>query len=69
MDQSKIDTATAVAVAERPRDTRLPLAFAAGLVVLWATAVAVFGLPGLFIPAVLLTPAMFVVLLLITTGK
>ncbi|QBF32363.1 hypothetical protein [Thalassococcus sp. S3] len=35
---------------------------------LWASSALVFGLPGLYIPAVMLVPVIWVVLLLITRG-
>ena len=39
-----------------------------GFVSLWLSSALVFGLPGLYLPALALVPVMFVVLLLITWG-
>ncbi|WP_187431171.1 hypothetical protein ROLI_008710 [Roseobacter fucihabitans] len=39
-----------------------------GFVSLWMSSALVFGLPGLYLPALALVPVMFVVLLLITKG-
>jgi hypothetical protein len=38
------------------------------LVSLWAISVMTFGVPGLYIPAVILAPIVFLVLLIITWG-
>ncbi len=35
---------------------------------LWALSVIFFGIPGLYIPALILVPVVWVILLLITTG-
>ena len=35
---------------------------------LWGISVAIFGLPGLYMPAVIATPVMFGIILRITTG-
>ena len=42
--------------------------FLAMVISLWAISAMTFGVPGLYIPAVLLVPVMFLVLLLITWG-
>jgi hypothetical protein len=39
-----------------------------GFVSLWLSSALVFGLPGLYLPALALVPVMFVVLLFITWG-
>ncbi|WP_227267355.1 hypothetical protein [Roseobacter weihaiensis] len=39
-----------------------------GFVSLWLSSALVFGLPGLYLPAVMLVPVIFVLLLLITRG-
>lgn len=39
-----------------------------GFVSLWLSSALVFGLPGLYIPALMLVPVVFVVLFLITKG-
>lgn len=39
-----------------------------GFVSLWMSSALVFGLPGLYLPALALVPVMFVVLLFITWG-
>ncbi|MEM9550169.1 MAG: hypothetical protein AAGA05_03275 [Pseudomonadota bacterium] len=39
-----------------------------GFASLWAISVVLFGIPGLYIPALLLVPVIWVVLLLITRG-
>lgn len=42
--------------------------FAAALVAGWGISIATFGVPGLFIPAVIATPIMFVMLIIISRG-
>ncbi|MDX2482544.1 MAG: hypothetical protein QNK42_02660 [Pseudodonghicola sp.] len=36
--------------------------------VLWATSVALFGVPGLYIPALALVPVVWIVLILVSRG-
>lgn len=38
------------------------------LAVLWGTSVALFGIPGLYIPAVAMVPVIFVALVVISRG-
>ncbi|GAA6179902.1 hypothetical protein NBRC116594_13400 [Shimia sp. NS0008-38b] len=40
----------------------------AALVTLWGTSIALFGVPGLYIPAVALVPVIFLALVLISRG-
>ncbi|MCV6587253.1 MAG: hypothetical protein OIF47_17125 [Marinibacterium sp.] len=49
--------------------TREDLWYAIALfVMLWVLSVVLFGVPGLYIPAVLMVPVMFVILILISQG-
>jgi hypothetical protein len=38
------------------------------LVALWGTSIVLFGIPGLYIPAVALVPVVYIVLVLISLG-
>lgn len=49
-------------------DPDFPLVFAVTLILVWACAVAIWGLPALYLPAVAAVPVMFVFLILITLG-
>ena len=49
-------------------DPDFPLAFALTLILLWACAVAIWGLPALYLPAVAAVPVMLTLLVLITQG-
>ncbi len=51
-----------------PKNELLMLAFMVGLLALWATSAVLFGFPAIIIPALILVPTMFMVLLLITWG-
>lgn len=46
-----------------------PLWFVGNIFMLWALSAAVFGYPGLIIPALLLVPVIFTALILITQGR
>ncbi|MFK7939078.1 MAG: hypothetical protein AB8B82_06845 [Roseovarius sp.] len=48
--------------------TRRLWAFAAVLVGLWGTSIAMFGIPGLYLPAVALVPCVMVMLIRLTRG-
>ncbi len=54
----------------RPSDKTALLLILAVVVflALWATSVALFGVPGLYIPALALVPVMWVVLIIISRG-
>ena len=52
---------------ETRRDAMILLATIAGLA-LWGGAVALWGIPGLYIPALALVPVIWVLLLMVTTG-
>lgn len=41
---------------------------AAAIVSMWGCSILLFGLPGLYIPAVLMVPVMFLILVLISRG-
>ena len=52
---------------ETRRDAMIILA-TLGALVLWGGAVALWGIPGLYIPALALVPVIWVLLLMVTTG-
>lgn len=51
-----------------PKNELILLALMIGLLALWATSAVLFGFPAIIIPALILVPTMFVVLLVITWG-
>ena len=55
------------AAAPRGRDTRILLSVLVALVV-WGAAVAIWGLPGLFVPALALVPVIWAVLIIVSRG-
>ncbi|WP_296761812.1 hypothetical protein [Sediminimonas sp.] len=52
---------------ENRRDAMIILATVAGLA-LWGGAVALWGIPGLYIPALALVPVIWILLLMVTRG-
>jgi len=66
------DTALTAAPAQtqNPATRRAALIFAAIVVylALWALAVVLFGVPGLYVPALIKVPVVFGLLLLVTRG-
>ncbi|MEQ9259557.1 MAG: hypothetical protein RIG84_10690 [Roseovarius sp.] len=64
------ETAPAAAVAEPATEPRLWPVYAVLLLVvgLWAASVVTWGIPGLFIPALLAVPCMMVVLIRLAWG-
>lgn len=69
---TSVETAdeTQKAKSETPRATlilRLVLGIVA-LVALWGTSFVLFGIPGLYIPAVLAVPVIFVLLVIVSRG-
>lgn len=47
---------------------RLILAITALVLILWGLSIAAFGIPGLYIPALVAVPVIFTVLMVITRG-
>ena len=51
------------------RETLIAFIFAAVLTLVWGASILTFGVPGLFIPAVILVPFILVTLVLLTHGS
>ena len=66
-DAAAATAATHAAPAARGAEAKLLLALVLA-VVLWGGAIALWGLPGLILPAVVLTPLMILTLVLISAG-
>lgn len=68
-DQSTYEHDLAVSPTTEDKVTeRWMFAFAALLVGLWGTSFAVFGIPGLYMPAVFLVPCVMLMLIRLTRG-
>ncbi len=58
---------TTDASSENRRDARILLTVLVALA-LWGVSIAIWGVPGLYIPALCLVPVMYVILILISRG-
>lgn len=68
MTDTALTAAPAPAQNSTTRRTALILAALTLYLALWATAVIQFGMPGLYIPALIKVPVVFGLLLLVTRG-